>query len=89
MIPRLLPSDDGVEVGNKTGTDEEKHPQTDGVKRHVRADAGIVSGRGFTYVIAIYARQVEDTRWTIENDALTAGARISKLIYDHFSGVRP
>ena len=67
-------------------------PSTDGVKRHVRADAAIVTGPGFSYVIAIYARQIEDTRWGVDNDALTTGARISKMVYEHFArkhGVRP
>lgn len=95
MIPRLIPTDERIQIGNKTGTDEEKvekHPLKDGVKRHVRADAAIVTGPDFTYVIAIYARQVEDTRWGIDNDALTTGARVSRMIYDYFSakhGVRP
>jgi beta-lactamase class A len=88
MIPRLLPADDRIQIGNKTGTDEEKHPLADGVKRHVRADAAIVTGPGFSYVIAIYARQVEDTRWGIDNDALTTGARVSKLIYEYLSKPR-
>ena len=88
MIPRLIPSDDRIQVANKTGTDEEKHPLKDGVKRHVRADAAIVTGPDFTYVLAIYARQVEDTRWGVDNEALTAGARISRLIYDYFSKPR-
>jgi beta-lactamase class A len=84
MIPRLLGDD--VQVGNKTGTDEEKVAGRDGRKGHVRADAAIVtSGAGLRYVIAISARQVEDTRWTIENDALTTGARISKMVYEHFA----
>ena len=43
MIPRLIQNEDGVEIGNKTGTDEEKHALADGVKRHVRADAAIVT----------------------------------------------
>jgi beta-lactamase class A len=85
MIPRLLPSMPGLTIGNKTGTDEEKHAGPDGVKRHVRADAAIVMGEGFSYAIAIYARQIEDRRWTIENDALTTGARISRLVFDHFA----
>jgi beta-lactamase class A len=91
MIPRLIPTDERLRIGNKTGTDEEKHALKDGVKRHVRADAAIVTGPDLTYVIAIYARQVEDTRWGVDNDALTTGARVSRLIYDHFSkgGVRP
>ena len=45
MIPRLIQNEDGVEIGNKTGTDEEKHALADGVKRHVRADAAIVRER--------------------------------------------
>ena len=85
MIPRLLPSLRGLNVGNKTGTDEEKHAGADGVRRHVRADAGIVTGPGFSYAIAIYARQIQDTRWGVENDALTTGARISRLLFEHFS----
>jgi beta-lactamase class A len=92
MIPRLIAAADRIQIGNKTGTDEEKHALEDGVKRHVRADAAIVTGPGFSYVIAIYARQVEDTRWGVDNDALTTGARISKMVYEHFTrkqGVRP
>jgi beta-lactamase class A len=85
MIPRLLPASDGLQVGNKTGTDEEKHAGPDGIKRHVRADAAIVTGPGFSYVIAIYARQIEDTNWGIENAALTTGARIARLVFDYFS----
>ena len=46
MIPRLIPADDRIQIGNKTGTDEEKHALKDGVKRHVRADAAIVTGPG-------------------------------------------
>jgi beta-lactamase class A len=88
MIPRLLPSMDGLTIGNKTGTDAEKHPGPDGIRRHVRADAAIVSGPDFSYAVAIYARQVEDIRWGIENDAVTTGARISRLLYEHFSRPR-
>jgi beta-lactamase class A len=88
MIPRLLPPLGGLSVGNKTGTDEEKHAGPDGVRRHVRGDAGIVTGPGFSYAIAIYARQIEDTRWGVENDALTTGARISRLLFEHFSTLR-
>ena len=50
MIPRLIPTDDRIQVGNKTGTDEEKHALKDGAKRHVRADAAIVTGPDFNYV---------------------------------------
>jgi beta-lactamase class A len=85
MIPRLLPQDAGVQVGNKAGTDAEKQVGPGGVRRHVRADAAIVTGPGLRYVIAIYARQVEDGRSGVENEALVAGARISRIVYDHFA----
>jgi hypothetical protein len=81
MIPRFLTAE-GVEVGNKSGTDEEKQAGPRGVKGQVRADAAIVTGpNGLRYALAIYARQIEDSRSTIDNDALTVGARISALIY--------
>ena len=86
MIPRLIPSARGLTIGNKTGTDEEKHAGADGVRRHVRADAAIVTGPDVRYVVAIFARQVEDTRWGIENDAVTTAARVSLLLYHHFAG---
>jgi beta-lactamase class A len=86
MIPRSLPGD--VQVANKTGTDEEKRAGPDGIKRHVRADAAIVTGKEINYVIAIYARQIEDTRWTVDNDALVAGAKVSRLVFDRFAGRR-
>jgi beta-lactamase class A len=85
MIPRLIDHEPGVQIANKTGQDEEKHPGNDGRKRHVRGDAAIVTTPAGTYVLAIHARQVEDDRWTAENEAVTAGARISRLIYDHFT----
>lgn len=85
MIPRLLPPIEGLQIGNKTGTDAEKRTGRDGTRRHVRADVAIVTAPGLHYVIAILARDVEDTRWGVENDALTTGARVSRLIYDHFA----
>jgi beta-lactamase class A len=84
MIPRLLPPDDSLQVGNKTGTDEEKQPGRNGVRGHVRADVAIVTSKNLRYAVAIYARQVQDTRWGVENDALVTGARVSRMIYDHF-----
>ena len=86
MIPRLLPQVDGLQVGNKTGTDAEKHADAAGRHRHVRADVAIVTAPGLRYVVAILARQVEDTRWGVDNDAVTTGARVSRAIHDHFAG---
>jgi beta-lactamase class A len=87
MIPRLIPPAgmNGVQIGNKTGTDEEKHAGADGIRRHVRADAAIVAGPTFSYAVAICARQIEDRRWSIDNEALTTGAEVSRLIFDYFS----
>ncbi len=84
MIPRLIVNEEGVEVGNKSGSDEEKHADKSGVRRHVRADVAVVTGANLRYVVAIYARQIEDTRWGVENDALIIGARISRLIFERF-----
>ena len=86
MIPRSLPYQrDKIQVANKTGSDEEQHPDAKGVFRHVRSDAAVIDSPKARYVIAIYTRQVEDTRWGVDNDALTSGADISRMIYDHFN----
>jgi len=87
MIPRLLP--DGVAVGNKTGTDSEKLPDANGRRGAIRADAAIVSAAGLKYVIAIYTRRGADDSYAVDNAALLAGARISRIIYDGFSAKRP
>lgn len=86
LIPRLLPVEEHrLVVGNKTGQDEEKLPDARGVRRHVRGDVALVEGPDLRYVVAILARQVEDTRWSVDNEALTTGAQVSRMIYDHFS----
>jgi beta-lactamase class A len=82
MIPRLLPDD--AQVANKTGTDAEKIAGPDGRARQVRGDAAIVKGKKSRFVLAIFTRQVEDPRWTADNEALTTGAEIARLVYDHF-----
>lgn len=84
MIPRSLP--DGVQVGNKTGTDSEKQPDGKGKRGAIRVDAAIVTGKGVNYVIAIFTRRGGDTRWGPDNAALLTGARISRAIFDHFAG---
>ena len=89
MIPRLLPQVDGLQVGNKTGTDAEKHAGADGVRRHVRGDVAIVTAPGLRYAIAILAREVEDTRSGVENEAVVTAARVSRLIYEHFVNRTP
>jgi beta-lactamase class A len=85
MIPRSLPETDDVVIANKPGWDSEKHPDATGVKRHVRGDAAIVITPRGRYVIAIHARQVEDTRWGPDNEAVVLAARISRMVYDAFT----
>ncbi len=83
MIPRALPAE--AVVGNKTGQDEEKLAGADGRFRQVRADAAIVAGPKTRYVVAILTRQVDDARFSVDNDALVIGGAISRLIYDAFN----
>ncbi|HET7293869.1 MAG TPA: serine hydrolase [Vicinamibacteria bacterium] len=83
MIPRGLPA--GVSVAHKTGMDEEKVAGPGGRLRHIRADVGIVEGPQGRFVLAIFARQVEDTGWSVDNEALVTGGEIARIVYDRFS----
>jgi beta-lactamase class A len=85
MIPRSLPEMDDVAIANKPGWDTEKHADAAGVKRAVRGDVAIVTTPRGRYVIAIHARQVADTRWGPDNDAVVLMGRISRMIYDAFA----
>lgn len=82
MIPRLLPP--GVQVANKTGTDSEKLPDERGRRGAIRADAAIVTGDGVRYVIAIFVRRGADTRYTVDNEAVLLGAKLSRLVYERW-----
>jgi beta-lactamase class A len=89
MIGRSLPYERGrIVVASKSGTDAEKHPDARGVRGHVRTDAAIVQGPDARFVIAICTRRVEDTRWTVDNDALVTGGAVARAVYDHFSRAR-
>ena len=86
MIPRHLPYDrERIRVSNKTGSDEEKQPGRFGRKGHVRTDAAYVRGERARYVIAICARDVYDTDWGVDNEALRVGAAIARDVHEHFS----
>jgi len=86
VLCRLLPgSEAGVTVAHKTGQDEEKLPDPSGAPGSVRTDAGIVTTPKGRYVIAIFARRALDMRWTVDNEALVAGAEVSRLVFDHFT----
>jgi beta-lactamase class A len=86
MIPRLLPAESSLEIGNKTGTDAEKLPDDSGRRGAIRADAAIVTGKGVKYVVAIYARRGTDRSYGVDNASVLAGARISRIIFDRFAG---
>ena len=89
MIPRSLPFDrDKITVANKTGWDEEKLADAKGFKGDVRTDAAYVASPKARYVIAICARRVRDKSPTVDNQALVTGARISRMVYDHFNPAR-
>lgn len=89
MVPRALPETDEVVVADKPGWDSEKHADAAGVKRHVRGDVAVVTTPRGRYVIAIHARQVEDTRWGPDNEAVVLAGRISRMVYDAFANPRP
>jgi beta-lactamase class A len=85
MIPRSLPfGEDEILVANKTGWDAEKTPDAKGFRGDVRNDAAYVKGPKARYVIAICARRIRDTSAGVDNQALTTGAEISRLVYDYF-----
>jgi beta-lactamase class A len=82
MIPRRLPAGAGVIVANKTGTDEEKQADASGRKGHIHNDVAIVKTPGATWVLAIFTRRGQSATWTADNEALIAGADISKAVYE-------
>jgi beta-lactamase class A len=82
MIPRLLP--DSVQVGNKTGTDSEKLPDSRGRRGAIRVDAAIVTGDKLRYVIAVFVRRGGDTSYGVDNEAVRLGAQLSKLVYERW-----
>jgi beta-lactamase class A len=90
MIPRLLPFErERITVANKTGWDEEKNPDARGIKGDVRSDAAYVETPKGRWVIAILARGIRDKSPGVDNQALVTGARLSRAVYDHWSGGPP
>ena len=83
MIPRLLPGN--LEVGNKTGTDSEKIADDGGRRGAIRVDAGIVTGEGVRYVIAVFTRRGADTRGGADNAGVLLGAQLSRMVYERFT----
>lgn len=87
MVPRPLPvSQPGVLVANKTGWDEEKRPDARGFRADVRGDVAFVRGPRGRYVLAILARRIADKDPGVDNEALRAGADLSRIVWDAFQG---
>jgi hypothetical protein len=86
MIPRGLPTGDGIVVANKTGEDDEKRLDASGRRGAVRADVAVVTTPDTSYVIAIYTRRGEDTRWTVDNASLVVGGEVARLVHEAFAG---
>lgn len=89
MIPRRLPGGAGIVVANKTGTDEEKHPDASGIKGHIHNDVAIVKTPRVTWVLAIFTRRGKSATWHADNEALVTGAEISKALYEAWKNPEP
>ena len=79
MAPRYLPYDslksgEQITVANKTGWVSQS-----------KIDVGIVYGPKTTYVYAIFADNSRDTSETVDNKAVLAVARASRILYDAFT----
>ena len=76
IIPRFLPVDaDDIKIYHKTGSVTE-----------TRVDVGYVKSDKARYVVALFADQFKDHSWSDNNEATVALAKISRLIWNHFSG---
>lgn len=76
IIPRFLPVDaDNINIYHKTGSVTE-----------TRVDVGYVKSDKARYVVALFADQFKDHSWSDNNEATMALAKISRLIWNHFSG---
>ncbi len=79
QIPRFVSYDDlgqnsgGVQVADKTGALD-----------NVRNDVGLIITKKGTYLLAIFAWNSPDTRWTPDNAATLTVARLAKVLVDHF-----
>ena len=72
------------EVGNKTGTDSEKLPDSRGRRGAIRVDAAIVTGDKLRYVMAVFVRRGGDTSYGVDNEAVRLGAQLSRLVYERW-----
>lgn len=79
MIRKLLPyyelkEGEKIVVANKTGAVDRS-----------RIDVGIVYSPKCDFVIAVFADQSKDTRWSYDNKAENAVAKAARIVYDYFN----
>ena len=77
MIPRLLPREglETFEVANKTGFVNES-----------KADVGLVISDRIKMAVAIFVDKNPDHRAIADNNALVLAARVSRALWNHFTG---
>ncbi len=75
QIPRYLvgPAWEKVQIANKTGALD-----------RVRNDVGIVFTPTGDYILSLFAQESEDQKWTVDNEATLALARLSLALLTHF-----
>jgi beta-lactamase class A len=75
QIPRYLvgPGWEKVQIANKTGALD-----------RVRNDVGIVFTPTGDYILSLFAQESEDQKWTVDNEATLALARLSLAILTYF-----
>ncbi len=75
QIPRYLvgPAWEKIQIANKTGALD-----------RVRNDVGIVFTPEGDFVLSLFAQESEDQKWTADNEAALALARLSLAILTHF-----
>ena len=80
QIPRYLvgPEWEKVQIANKTGALD-----------RVRNDVGVVFAPEGDYVLSLFAQESEDQKWTADNEATLALARLSLAILTHFRQQNP
>jgi hypothetical protein len=88
MIPRSLPfeREEILVANNRLGRREAAGRL--GRQGDVRSDPAYVKSPKARYVIAICARRIRDKRASVDNEALVAGAELSRMVYDVFNPLR-
>jgi len=78
MIPRFLAAEPKVSFATKSGALEE-----------VRNDVGLIYAPGATIALAAFAYRSPDRRWTADNEATLAVARVARALYTAWVSAAP